>query len=72
MSDAEPLLTRAQSAEFLTEHGRPITKGTLDQYASKGVGPPVAKIWGKRPLYSPPVLLNWAESRTREPGGVAE
>ena len=65
--ESEPLMTREQTAEFLTGRGFPITKGTLEQYHSKKVGPPIAKKWGTRPLYSPSTVLAWAQSRIRNP-----
>jgi len=69
--ETEPLMTREQTAEFLTARGYPITKGTLEQFASRKIGPPVAKIWGRKPLYLPSAALAWAESRARNPGDVA-
>jgi hypothetical protein len=69
--DNERLMTREQLAGFLTESGYPIARGTLDQYATKKIGPPVEQVWGQRPLYSPSKGLAWAKARARKPEGVA-
>jgi hypothetical protein len=60
-----PLLTREQLRLKLNELGYPLT----DSYFRKiclptfSAGPPVAKWWGKRPLYRLDEGLAWAESR---------
>lgn len=59
-------LTRGEVAEFLTGHGYPIAKSTLDKLCApaRGEGPLPAKHWLGRPLYEPSTCLAWAEART--------
>lgn len=66
MPDIRPLLTRAEAAEFLTERGLRIGKGTLQKFACVGGGPEY-QIFGNRALYRPDALLSWAESRLSDP-----
>jgi hypothetical protein len=69
MSTTERYLTRRQLAKFLSEHGFPIGKSTLDKLAmpSRGgdEGPPAAGFWGNRALYDPDKALAWAKKRFR-------
>lgn len=55
-------LTRAEAAQFLTDNGYPIGKGTLQKIASTGGGPPY-RIFGNRSLYDADQLLEWAANR---------
>ena len=64
-SKTRPFLTRSEAAEFLTENGYPVGKGTLQKIASTGGGP-VYRIFGNRALYAPADLLMWAEKRCGE------
>jgi hypothetical protein len=61
----DALLTRAKTADALTEAGYPITKATLDTKATRGGGPEFQK-WGPRPLYRWGTSLNWAKARLSE------
>jgi hypothetical protein len=63
----EKYLTRRELADFLTEHGFPITKSTLDKLSmpARGEGPPHAGFWGNRALYDPEKALAWAKKRFR-------
>jgi hypothetical protein len=61
----EPLMTRAQLAERLTDAGFPTTKGSLNTWASLKVGPPVDAWWGKRPMYRWGPSLAWAKGRLK-------
>jgi hypothetical protein len=73
-SQDEPLLTRAQLRLKLNEHGYPLTQSYLNKISlpSVNAGPPVAKWWGKRPLYRLDDALAWAESRCgSSPGRLA-
>jgi len=67
MSSTERYLTRGELAEFLTKHGFPISKSTLDKLAMPGraEGPPHAGYWGTRVLYDPDHALSWARKRFR-------
>jgi hypothetical protein len=67
----EPLMTREQAAEYLTELGYPTTKNLLDKLQARRLGPPIEKLWGKRVLYLPSAVRAWAEKRARTPGDVA-
>ena len=71
--DQPKLMTRSQLGEFLRERGYPIGDSTLDKLCApaRGEGPPIAKMWGKRPLYTERDGLAWAQSRTRDPHAVA-
>jgi hypothetical protein len=60
-------LTRRQAAEFLGERGYPIRFSTLAKLSapSRGEGPPVDCWFGRRPLYRPNALIDWADARCR-------
>jgi hypothetical protein len=62
---SSPLLTREQLRQRLNESGYPITASYFNKVClpSVGNGPPVAKQWGKRPLYNLADALAWAEAR---------
>ena len=65
------LLTREQLRLKLNERGYPLTASYFNKISlpSVNAGPPVAKWWGKRPLYRLEDALVWAESRcTAKPG----
>jgi hypothetical protein len=59
------LLTREQVRQRLNERGYPITQSYFSKIClpSRNAGPPVAKMWGKRPLYDFDAALAWAEAR---------
>jgi len=59
------LLTREQLRLKLNELGYPLTQSYFNKISlpSVNAGPPVAKWWGKRPLYRLDEALAWAESR---------
>lgn len=61
-----PNLSRVEAAQFLTDHGFPISHRTLAKYACLGGGPNYRK-FGTRALYSPDGLLAWAEAKTSDP-----
>jgi hypothetical protein len=65
MRSIERYLTRGELAEYLTQHGLPISKSTLDKLAmpSRGEGPPHVGFWGNRVLYDPAKALAWAKRR---------
>jgi len=77
-STTPPLMTRKQLGQHLRDNGIPIADRTLDDLckpSANGKGPPIAKWWGRRPLYDPTSGLAWANARmtlTRpEPAQVA-
>jgi hypothetical protein len=61
----EQLLTRERLRLQLNEMGFPLTVSYFQKICLPSVkaGPPVAKYWGKRPLYRLDEALAWAESR---------
>jgi hypothetical protein len=64
-------LTRRQAAEFLREHGYPLSLSHLNKLVHLREGPPVAGYWGRYALYQPDALLEWAEARVVRPGEEA-
>ena len=62
---APALLTREQLRLKLNESGYPLTQSYFNKISlpSVNAGPPVAKWWGRRPLYRLDEALDWAESR---------
>lgn len=69
MNDRSRLFTRDDLRNRLAEYGYPITKSYFDKIClpSRNAGPPVAKMWGKRPLYELEPALAWAESNCTKP-----
>ena len=65
VSSKRPRITRGQLSEFLTSHGYPIGKGTIERICSPGQskGPPIDAWWNGRALYDPDAVLSWAEAR---------
>jgi hypothetical protein len=61
----EQLYTREQLRLQLNELGYPLTASYFQKIClpSVSAGPPVAKWWGRRPLYRLDEALAWAESR---------
>jgi hypothetical protein len=55
-------LGRTELAAVLTARGYRISKGSLDQLASRNAGPPYS-IWGKAAVYDLGEALRWAEAR---------
>ena len=59
-------LTRPEAAEYLTDCGLPVSKNTLQKFASVGGGP-LYVLFGSRALYRPVDLDDWAQERLGEP-----
>jgi hypothetical protein len=59
-------LSRAEAAEFLSERGYKTAPATLAKRAVVGGGPPFVS-WGRKPLYDPESLLEWAQRRCTGP-----
>lgn len=55
-------LTRAEGADYLTERGLKISKGTLQKIATTKGGPPY-QLFGGRAYYTRPNLDAWAEAK---------
>lgn len=62
----DPPLDTFQSAEFLTEMGRPIAPTTLALRRVRGGGP-VFHRFGHKVFYKKTDLIEWAENRTSKP-----
>jgi len=62
----DALLTRARTAEALTEAGFPVRATTLATKATRGGGPPFSK-FGLRVLYRWDDALTWAQGRLTAP-----
>jgi hypothetical protein len=58
--------TRHEAAAYLTENGYPIAATTLAKLVSVGGGP-IFDSFGRRPLYRPDDLLEWARERSTGP-----
>ena len=67
--EARPLLTREQLLQRLNERGYVMSASYFAKIClpSRNEGPPVAKQWGKRPLYDLDAALAWAEGRCKPP-----
>ncbi len=65
------LLTREQVRQRLIDNGYPISASYFNKVClpSRNAGPPVSKLWGRRPLYDLNAALAWAEARCTEPSG---
>jgi hypothetical protein len=55
-------LTRREAASYLGERGLPVSKNTLQKFATTGGGPEYC-IFGNRALYTGESLDAWAEAR---------
>lgn len=63
----QAFLTREQVRQRLNERGYPLKASYFNKLClpSRNTGPPVAKWWGKSPLYRLEDALAWAESKCR-------
>jgi hypothetical protein len=63
----EVMMTRKQAADYLRQHGFPVTRNFLEKVCapSRDEGPEPAGQWGKIWLYTGPALLAWARGRLR-------
>ena len=61
----EPLLTRAQAAEYLERIGAPVAHATLAKLASIGGGPRFRR-FGRKPVYAAADLDAWVAGRMTE------
>jgi hypothetical protein len=64
---SSPYLTREQLRRRLNDRGFPMSHGYFNYLClpSQGLGPPIAKWWGARPLYDLEAGLAWAEGRCK-------
>jgi hypothetical protein len=65
VEEKKPLLTREQLRHELNARGYVMSASYFHKIClpSRNAGPPVAKHWGKRPLYNLEDGLAWAEGR---------
>ena len=68
---ARRYLTRPEAAFYLSGHGFPVTKNTLQKFATIGGGPEYS-IFGNRALYTTENLDAWAEARLTTASEVDE
>ncbi len=71
---SKPLLVRKQIPAFLEANGRPISLSYLNRLClpSRNAGPPVETWFGRKPLYAPEQVLQWAQARcSNAPGKLA-
>ena len=59
-------LTRAESAAYLSERGLPVTKATLQKFATTGGGPRYA-IFGNKAVSTQEWLDEWVETKLSKP-----
>jgi hypothetical protein len=59
-------LTRREAASHLSERGLPISRNTLQKFATTGGGPAYG-IFGNRALYTIEALDSWAQARLSPP-----
>lgn len=64
--DDDRRLGRREAAQHLTDQGYPVAPSTLAKLASVGGGP-VFESFGRKPLYRPRDLLDWAKARSSGP-----
>lgn len=62
----ERYLSRAEAAEYLTKRGLPVSKNTLQKWATVGGGPAYRR-FGMRAVYKPEDLDTWAENKLTDP-----
>jgi hypothetical protein len=60
----DPALDTKEASGFLTDHGFKTSPATLNKYRCIGGGPQY-DLFGRKPIYRPPALLEWARSRTK-------
>lgn len=65
MTEFDALLDTRDAADFLTQHGYVTAPATLAKLRCVGGGPEFRR-FGRRPLYKPEALLQWAQLRTSE------
>ncbi|BCO32881.1 hypothetical protein TspCOW1_29840 [Thiohalobacter sp. COW1] len=59
-------LTREQSAQYLTDRGLPVSRNTLQKWATTGGGPRYRR-FGNRAVYTVEDLNEWVEEKLSPP-----
>jgi hypothetical protein len=69
----KPFLTREQLRYELNARGYVISASYFNKICLPKInkGPPVAKLWGKRPLYELEAGIAWAEGRCKPASSAA-
>jgi hypothetical protein len=69
MDDEKLIAGNGPAAEFLTNHGFPVSKSTFSKWSapSSGVDTAIEGYWGQLPVRKPSRLLELARSRLRQP-----
>ncbi len=63
MATEKPRLRRSEVPDYLmSRHGYPVSRGTLNKWATVGGGPPM-QYAGRIPLYPIDLLDAWAEAK---------
>lgn len=62
----EPMLSRREASEYLSQIGCPTAPATLASMVTRGGGP-LYSLWGGRAVYRKADLISWAESRLTPP-----
>jgi hypothetical protein len=70
---ATEFITRPQVAKYLSSIGLPLGKSMLDKIIWRGEGPPAAGRWGKRDVFRPDEVREWAMKKylRKSPNGRA-
>jgi hypothetical protein len=67
----ERLLTRTEASTFLADNGYRVSPATLAKKACSGDGP-VMTLFGRKVLYRPSTLLEWALNRSRQRASTSD
>lgn len=59
------IIGNTELAKFLTKSGYPLSRNTINKFTSTGKGPPHKGWWGKRRIFMPEDVLQWARARSQ-------
>lgn len=62
----QQFLSRALAADYINSRGLPLSKNTLQKYATVGGGPEY-QLFGNRVVYTPAALDAWVEQKLSKP-----
>ena len=66
MANCNHFLTRDESAKYLTERGLPVSRNTLQKWATTGGGP-IYRRFGNRAVYTETDLNKWIDKKLSAP-----
>jgi hypothetical protein len=66
MANANHFMTRDESAKYLTERGLPVSRNTLQKWATVGGGP-IYRRFGNRAVYTEADLNKWIAQKLSAP-----